>query len=248
MANPSLGYCVTERALASACATDPPDEFRTECLCQWVTASRNPPFPQGAWEAGFDRESAIAPDAEVFFGVDISADRRKSAICVCGMRSDRAYHVELVEYRTGQAWLQTWFADVAASQPVKVALQGRGAPVSAFAEVLDAIDGVEVHPIVGKDLPAFCGRAWDGVASNTESDVDAAPIRHRSQPALDLAAAIATTKPSGDGSYVWDRLKSGEDISPLMAMTMAFGLATQVEEEEPPKVSAYADGHDLIML
>ena len=63
-----------------------------------------------------------------------------------------------------------------------------------------------------------------------------------------LAAAIATTKPSGDGSYVWDRLKSGEDISPLMAMTMAFGLATQVEEEEPPKVSAYADGHDLIML
>ena len=250
MANPSLGYCVTERALASACATDPPDEFRTECLCQWVTTTRNPPFPHGSWEAGIDEASSIAPDADVFFGVDISADRRKAAICVCGMRSDRAYHVELVEYRSGQAWLQNWFSEIAATQPVKVALQGRGAPVSAFADILDAIDNIEVHPITGKDLPAYCGRAWDGVASNTEEDIDSAPIKHRTQPALDLAAAIATTKPSGDGSYVWDRLKSGEDISPLMAMTMAFGLATQVEseDEEPVKVSAYADGHDLIML
>ena len=250
MANPSLGYCVTERALSSACATDPPDEFRTECLCQWVTTTRNPPFPHGSWEAGIDEASSIAPDADVFFGVDISADRRKAAICVCGMRSDRAYHVELVEYRSGQAWLQNWFSEIAATQPVKVALQGRGAPVSAFADILDAIDNIEVHPITGKDLPAYCGRAWDGVASNTEEDIDSAPIKHRTQPALDLAAAIATTKPSGDGSYVWDRLKSGEDISPLMAMTMAFGLATQVEseDEEPVKVSAYADGHDLIML
>ena len=251
MANPSLGYCVTERALAAACATDPPDEFRTECLCQWVTTSVNPPFPHGSWEAATDEQSAIAPDAEVFFGVDISADRRRSAIAVCGMRSDRSYHVEIAEYRTGQAWLQPWFAEVAASQPVKVALQGRGAPVSTFAEILGAIEGIEVFPILGKDLPAFCGRTWDGVAANTEADVDAPMIHHRTQPALDLAAAIATTRPSGDGSYVWDRMKSGEDISPLMAVTMAYGLATKVvdeEEEEPPRVSAYADGHSLLMV
>ena len=245
-ANPSLGYCVTERALAAACATDPPDEFKTECMCQWVTATVNPPFPQGAWEAGNDPASEIAPDAPVSFGVDVSADRRRAAVCACGMRRDGRYHAELAEYRTGQEWVVGWFRDVAASQDVRVALQGRGAPVSALADVLDAIDGVQAVRIEGAELAAFCGRTWDGVSANTEDDVQAPAIMHRSQPALDLACAIATTKPVGDGGYVWDRMKSGEDISPLVAMTMAYGLATRIGEK--PRRSAYADGHDLLFV
>jgi hypothetical protein len=33
----------------------------------------------------------------------------------------------------------------------------------------------------------------------------------------------------GDGSWAWDRNKSVEDISPLVAITMAFGAATAME-------------------
>lgn len=244
-ANPSLGWCVTERALASACATDPPDEFKTECLCQWVTASEDPPFPQGAWEAGRDEHSAIAPDAPVVFGLDVAADRRHASICACGMRADRSYHVELADYRAGQEWVVDWLRELAASQPVRLALQGRGAPASALAPVLAAIDGVEVVACEGKDLAAWCGRAWDGVAANSDADVEAPRIRHRTQPALDLAAAIAATKPVGDGGYVWDRMRSREDISPLVAMTMAYGLATRVEEK--PKESAYK-GREVMFI
>ena len=50
----------------------------------------------------------------------------------------------------------------------------------------------------------------------------------------------------GDGGYVWDRHKSSEDISPLVAMTMAYGLATRVEEK--PKESAYSHGRELMVL
>lgn len=81
-ANPSLGYTITERAMKSAYTSDTKDVFLTECLCQWVTAAIDPPFPADAWEAGKDEMSKLAPDAEMFFGIDVSADRMKSSVCV----------------------------------------------------------------------------------------------------------------------------------------------------------------------
>lgn len=244
-ANPSLGYTIEERTIRAACADDPDEVFKTECLCQWVTATVNPPFPVGSWEAGLDPESLIAPDAPLFFGVDVSDDRGKSSIAVCGMRPDRSYHVELVAYRPGVGWLQKWFAQRAEEyRGMTVALQGKGAPVSALAEIIGAVHGVEIIKCQGADLTGWCGRLWDAVkACSEESEV--APLRHRPQPALDLAANVASTRPLGDGAWAWDRRKSLEDISPLVAVTMAFGAATSVKKE---RRSAYADGADLLIL
>jgi hypothetical protein len=71
---------------------------------------------------------------------------------------------------------------------------------------------------------------YDAVAACDElSDIDAVPVYHITQPALDLTANVAATRPLGDGAWAWDRNKSMEDISPLVAVTMAFGAATQVE-------------------
>lgn len=247
LANPSLGYgFVTERSLASSCATDPPNEFKTECLCQWVTVAITPPFPVGSWEAGTDKASAIAPDSPLWFGVDVSDARDKASIAVCGMRPDRTWHVELVAYRAGIGWLQAWFAErVMQYHGMKVALQAKGAPVSAFYDILGAIDGLTIIPCQGPDVAGWCGRFWDAVAAcdGTESH-DCVPVYHRPQPALDLAANIASTKPLG-GTWAWDRHKSLEDISPLVACTMALGAATSVEKTQR---SAYDDGADLLIL
>lgn len=251
-ANPSLGYgLVTERALASACATDPEDVFRTECLCQWVEAAVVPPFPLGSWDAGKDAESEIAPDSPLWYGVDVSKDRSKSAIAVAGLRSDNCWHVELIAYRSGIGWLQGWFADRAKpDRPMQVALQGRGAPISSMADVLKALPGVTVNECVGKDVAAWAGRLWDSVSACAEgSDSDATRVYHRPQPALDLAANIATTRPLGDGAWGWDRHRSTEDISPLVAVTMALGSATAVETPEQKTIqSAYVDDHDLLFV
>lgn len=248
LANPSLGYgFVTERSLASACATDPPDEFKTECLCQWVTAAITPPFPIGAWERGIDDASSIAPDSPLWWGVDVSDDRNRSSIAVCGMRADRTWHVELVEYRVGVGWLQNWFAERSPKyHGMKVALQVKGSPVAAMADIIGAVDGIEIIPCQGADVAGWCGRMWDAVAAcGEESKSDSTPLFHRSQPALDLAANIAATRPLGDGAWAWDRKKSLDDISPLVACTMALGAATSVEKV---KRSAYEDGADLLIL
>ena len=235
LANPSLGYgFVTERSLASACATDPPDEFKTECLCQWVTSTVTPPFPVDSWDAGKDENSTIAKDSPLWWGVDVSSDRAHASIAVCGMRPDGAWHIELVEYRSGTGWLVKWFQNAAPNYSgMKVALQSKGAPIGSMMDVIGAIDGIEIIECKGKDVAGWCGRMYDAVASSTETDIDAVPVYHITQPALDLAANIAATRPLGDGAWAWDRNKSMEDISPLVAVTMALGSATQVEVGKP---------------
>ena len=233
-ANPSLGYTIELSTLKAAYADDPADVFKTECLCQWVTSTVTPPFPVDAWDAGKDENSTIAKDSPLWWGVDVSSDRTHASIGVCGRRPDGAWHVELVEYRSGTGWLVKWFQNAAPNYSgMKVALQSKGAPIGSMMDVIGAIDGIEIIECKGKDVAGWCGRMYDAVASSTETDIDAVPVYHITQPALDLAANIAATRPLGDGAWAWDRNKSMEDISPLVAVTMALGSATQVDMEKP---------------
>lgn len=242
-ANPSLGYYITERAIKSALSTDTETDFRTEVLCQWVTAAIAPPFPVGAWEAGKDEQSEIAETSPLYFGMDISHDRSVTSIAVCGKRADGAWHIELIANRAGIGWTIDWLQERAMKNQIAIAMQGRGAPVSSMIDVYAAIDGVEVYPCEGRDLTGYCGRLWDAVSVLDPERTEPAtidPIYHRTQAALDLAANIAVTKPLGDGAWAWDRAKSLEDISPLVAATMAYGLATRTKEATKKYASVYA--------
>ena len=113
---------------------------------------------------------------------------------------------------------------------MRVAMQSKGAPIASYLDVIKAIDGIEIIECAGKDVAGWCGRMYDAVAAGQDdTEVDAVPIYHITQPALDLAANIAATRPMGDGAWAWDRNKSQEDISPLVAVTMALGAATQTD-------------------
>lgn len=241
-ANPALGYTIDIATIKNAYADDPVDVFKTECLCQWVTSSVTPPFPIDAWDAGKDEKSKIAKKSALWWGVDISADRTKASIAVCGKRRDGDWHVELVEYRPGTGWLINWLQNTAPNYSgMKVALQSRGAPIASMMDIIGAIDGVEVVECAGVDVAGWCGRFWDAVAASADEEIDAIPVHHISQPALDLAANIAATRPLGDGAWAWDRHKSLEDISPLVAVTMAYGAATAADRKEKIYESAYKD-------
>lgn len=249
-ANPSLGRGFkTERALASACATDPEAVFRTECLCQWVESVAPCPFPDGSWEAGADPDSEIPRTEALHFGVDMSADRSKTAIAVCGMRADGLWHVELVAYRVGLDWALDWVRKQAAKGGIEIALQGRGAPISSYAEDFKAIRGCKVTECEGRDVGAWTGRFYDAVAACTGDGDGGTAVMHRSQPALDIAAKVAQTRSLGDGAWSWDRKNSTEDISPIVAATMAFGLASCGRTEGRTYASAYAsEDRGLLIL
>lgn len=248
-ANPSLGYgFMTERKLAAAQAVDPEDVFRTECLCQWVEARVAKPFPDGAWEAGKDKASYMERNGARFFGLDVAADRKNTSLAVCGQRADRTWHVEVIQSKQGIGWAIDWLRQRAAREPVQLAIQGRGAPVSSYIADLAAIDGLDLVPVEGRDLGSYCGRFYDGVAACIDAS-DAVPIYHRPQPILDEAADVAQKRGAGDSAWYWDRQSSSIDIAPLVACTMAFGLATMGRTETRTTYeSAYSEARGLLVI
>ena len=254
-ANPSLGYgFLTERALQSAMSTDPEPIFRTECLCQWVEHLLPQPFPEGAWDGGVDTTSSIAPESPLYFGIDLSNDRKWTSIGVCGLRDDGQWHIEVVARRTGTEWAIDWFRARAMKQHMKLAFQGRGAPVCGLAEQICTIDGVERIAIEGADLPTGWGKFWDGIAASSplvpgETPRGGTRIFHLPQPILDAPAKTMQTRQLGGGAEVPDRMKSPDDIAPLFACVMAFTAATMVSKEKSKiYASAYASGADVIFV
>ena len=249
-ANPSMGYgFLTERALDASQKTDPEAVFRTECLCQWVTAKVPEPFPDGSWDAGIDPTSYMEKGVERYFGLDVSADRRRTTIAVCGQRPDLLWHIEVVASNLGTGWAIDWLRKRCLGGKVSLAIQGRGAPVASYIADLSAIDNLELTLVEGRDLGAMCGRFWDGIAAATQ-DSDAVAIMHRPQPILDEPARTAQKRGVGDSAWMWDRGASPSDISPLVACTWAFGLATmgRTETRTSKYETAYTEARGLVVI
>ena len=251
-ANPSLGYgFLTERALKSAMVTDPESIFRTECLCQWVESRLPEPFPAGSWLAGQDETSCIREDSELFWGIDMSQDRRWTVIAVCGLRDDGNYHVEIVERRLGTDWAVDWFrARAPRYGNMKLAFQERGAPVSGLAEQICTIDGVERMAQGGPDLSAGWNRFFDAVAAcEPNNSRGGVKVYHLPQPILDTPGRTCQLRNLGGGIMLPDRTKSPDDISPLMAVAMAYAGATLINKKEKKIYeSAYASGGGLTFI
>ena len=251
MANPALGYgYLTVRALLSNRATFPENKFRSECMCQQVETILPNPFPDGAWEGSLDMQSTIAPESEMFFGLDLSQDRRWASIAVCGMRTDGNYHIEVIARRVGTSWVEDWFRARAMKQSMNLAFQSRGAPASGLAEQICTIPGVIRIPIEGKELTNGWGRFWDGIATNApDSQRGGIHIYHLQQPVLDLPGKTMQLRNIGGGLELPDRVKSPDDIAPLFACFVAFAAATKIDTKETKIYeSAYAQGAELIFI
>ncbi|WP_267884346.1 terminase large subunit domain-containing protein [Psychromicrobium lacuslunae] len=245
-ANPSMGHedehgiaYVTEDMLASKAALVgaqgedgvPEHVFRTENLCQWVTAAVESVFGQGVWEGGSQPDSSIAEDSKIFLSVDVSHNREMGYISAAGLRPDNNRHVEVISQRAGTEWIVPFLSEnFAATGAEAVVIQGRGAPASSLIEHLEAA-GVPVIRCEGSNLGAAHGRFFDAVKART--------VFHVPQPVLDAAAADGVMRPLGDVS-VWDRKNSPVDVPPLIACAQAMwalDMASVREADQP--VSSY---------
>ena len=245
-----MGYgYLTERALLSNRKTFPEAKFRSECMCQQVESILPAPFPDGAWAAGLDTSSCITPESELFYGIDLSADRKQTSIAVCGMRTDGNYHIEVVARRVGTAWVEDWFRTRAYKTPMNLSFQSRGAPVSGLAEQICTLKGINRIPIEGGELTAGWGRFYDAVVANGDASRCGVRVYHLQQPVLDLPAKTMQLRNIGGGIELPDRAKSPDDIAPLFACFCAFAAATKVQKEEKKVyASAYANGAQIVFV
>lgn len=251
-ANPALGYgLLTLRALMSNRSTFPENKFRSECMCQQVETILKSPFPDGSWDNGIDEKSYIAQDSELYYGIDMSADRRWTSIGVCGLREDGNMHIEVVARRVGCDWCEDWFRARALRGKMNLSFQERGAPVSGLAEQLCTIPNINRISIQGTDLSNGWGRFWDAIAvSAPEENRGGLRIYHLPQPVMDAPAKTMQMRNLGGGVELPDRTKSPDDISPLYACIMAFTAATKIEKDNTKIYeSAYArSGYGLVFV
>ena len=115
MANPALGYTITEEALEEAVATSPIENTRTELLCQWID-SLSSPWPHGILEDTSDASLTIPPGGYTVFGFDVSPSRRNASL-VAGQI--------LPDGRIGVGILQTWESAVSVDD-LKIAADIKG--------------------------------------------------------------------------------------------------------------------------
>lgn len=250
-ANPALGYgLLTERALMANRQTFPEAKFRSECMCQQVETILPAPFPDGAWQNGTDTESFIAGESQIYYGIDLSQDRRWTSIGACGLREDGNWHIELVARRIGTEWAVDWFRERAYKHPMKLAFQSRGAPVAGLAEQICTLPGVERCAVEGPDLTNGWNRFYDAVCAGLPDRGGGARIYHLPQPLIDTASKTMQLRQMGGGIELPDRIKSPDDIAPLFACIMAFAAATKPEQASGKKIydSVYSEGASLVFI
>ena len=234
-ANPSVGFGgITVADCISDSRSMPDADYRTEVLCQWVTAQVDSYVDVKEWQAQEvgPLDIQVPRGARTVWGVDVSFDRRWVWIAAAVELDDGRRLVQVRNRVKSMFEAVNLLSDLAAeSGHYEVALQSRGCPSMELIEPLRD-KGLTVHEIDGGHIGLATGRFRDRVRQGS--------LVHPPQPLVDLAVEGGLTKIIAENE-AWDRKRSLVDISGVVAETVAlYGLeAFSVEEEEAG--SAYAD-------
>lgn len=216
LANPSLGFTITEQAIMSALGTDPEWIFRTEVLCQRVSQRSEQVVPMWQWVPLGTSPGMIDGPIAVF--VDVTLDRKQSGIGVCGLNADGVPQVELAAVEPGTDWVTDKLdAMIAAHDVVAVGATSAG-PVASLLPDLKGIceaAGVTFVKAGSGDFAGMCGGFYDAVM--------AASLRHWSDPRIDMALAAAKRHKVVD-AWSWERERVDVDSMPLRLVTGAHAL------------------------
>lgn len=207
-ANPSLGYSITERAIASSARTDPEMVFRTEVLCQWVD-SMDRVISEPGWidslEPGYERGDALA------YAVDIDEDTEGTEWCSLAV-SDGALS-ELAKTAPSSDWLVAGLVEKGIREVGLI----QASPAAKLINPLEAA-GITVRLVKPAEFNQACQQYVDGINHRR--------IKRRiEQGALSRAAAIVARREVDDGGFRFSRKASPGDISPLNACTVAVWMA-----------------------
>jgi phage terminase large subunit-like protein len=216
MANPSLGYLISEEAIEETIATSTIEAARTETLCQWVS-SLTSPFTPGSWEEICDRSMEMSPGPLTIFAFDIDMSRRNAAL-VAGQI--------LPDGRIGVALVQTWESQISVDElkiaaeikawcdqyKPRVVLYDRYSTL-AVAERLQN-SGVIVETIVGAEFYAAC--------STLKDSIDNQRVVHAGQQILDDQMNNCGAKSTDSSWRLIRKASAGPIVGPIgLAMVVS---------------------------
>jgi phage terminase large subunit-like protein len=213
MANPSLGYTITEEAIEEAIATSPIENTRTETLCQWID-SLSSPWPHGVLEETSDSTLEMTAGAYTVFGFDVSPSRRNGSL-VAGQL--------LPDGRIGIGILETYSSQVAIDE-LKMAASIKGwADIYkprlvcydkyATQTIADRLSqsGVMVEDVSGQQFYKACGDLLEGLVNHR--------VVHNGQAELIQQMNNCAAKVN-DSAWRIIKRKSAGDISAPIGLAM----------------------------
>ena len=213
MANPSLGYTISEETLEEAVATSPIENTRTELLCSWID-SLSSPWPYGILEETSDSTLEMTAGAYTVFGFDVSPSRRNGSL-VAGQI--------LPDGRIGIGILETYSSEVAIDE-LKMAASIKGwADIYkprlvcfdkyATQTIADRLSqsGVMVGDISGQQFYKACGDLLEGLVNHR--------VVHNGQSELIQQMNNCAAKVN-DSAWRIIKRKSAGDISAPIGLAM----------------------------
>ena len=207
---PALGRTIDESYIRHCRTTMTENDFRRAYLNQW-TLSDERVIPAAMWQLVCSPH--VAPEGPMVFGVDVSEDRAWASIAV----ADDSGRIELLEHRPGVSWVVERAIELAKKWDADVVMDRLG-PAAGFATALrdEEVTVIEydTRTMAIATAAIFDKIADGGVTVKTNAD-------------LDSAVAASRRRQVGD-VWLWGRRNAGEDVSPLIAITMAAHAASNL--------------------
>ena len=211
---PALGHTISEEVVRQARLTMTENDFRRSWLNQWTKTDER--VISAAMLENCLRP--IAPDGQLVFAADISLDRAVGSI-VC---ADEHGRVELIDNQPGTTWMLDRLANLVRKHGGRVVIDGYG-PAGLLGDDLERLK-IPVVKYATRDLCYASNALYDALINQT--------IQIRPHTKIDESCAAARKKPVGS-SWLWSRADPAADLTPLLAMTIAYHAAKH--RPEAPK-------------
>lgn len=228
VAIPALGIRISLHTLQLAQRSMDEVEYAREVLGVWDDPRGAPLIDPLAWARLMDPLSQIR--GSVVFALDVSPQLESGSIAVAGYRDDELVHVEItgrdqLDHRAGVDWILPRVIELNNDwDPAAWVLDPSGPAGALLVDLREA--GIEPQLVTARELAQACG----GMLKAASAPPSTSQLRHLGQLSLDGAVRAAKKRDIGDGGWAWGRRASDQDISPLVAATLAVhGLAVHGE-------------------
>lgn len=194
-ANPGLGYIISQQAILSALATDPPEVFRTEVLCQKVDTLDNA-IDQQAWRDCTDPTGTLDSVRErVVACIDVAEDSQHVTLAAAAVLDDGRVRTEIIRAWNGTDEARQQLAELLDRVQPRILAWPPTGPTAAIADLIRGPDIQQavrqIEELKGADIPQACQGLADLVTARR--------IVHPGDPLLNAHVASARKLHQGDG-------------------------------------------------
>lgn len=184
------------------------------------------PISPARWAKCVDLASK--PLNPVSFAFDTTPDNSATSIAVAGRREDGGWHVGVVDQLNGTDGVPARLAGlVREHKPAAIFCDASNAGAASLLLALGKLKVPGTKPgkspikvVTANEHAQACARLQDAVGAQ-----GAPRVFHHGSPCLSAAIEGARKRTLNDGGWLWHRISSGVDISPLVAVTLALSAA-----------------------